>query len=366
MITCRGRLPKAFARTLAARGYPPADAGAAGGAAHRGGGPRRPGVGGDRLGQDRGLRADAGAAADRGRGPDALGGGAAGARHRADAGARHAGAGPSSPGSSPAAGRGSAAAPAAATSAPSGRRWRRGSTSSWARRGGSASISGSGRSGPGHVACVVLDEADQMLGAGLPRRARGGAATRCREGRQTMMFSATVERRGRAAGAALPARRAAPRPRRGARVRAARRWRWRRADREAAVVNLLRLHEARAALVFCAPARGGRRAGRAAGGARLRGGGAVGRDEPGRAQRGAGGAARGAGAGLRRDRPRGARASTCRGSTWCCTPSCRGAPRCCCTGRGAPGGPGAAGAGGAGGDAAASGGGRRRWRSGRG
>ena len=166
------------------------------------------------------------------------------------------------------------------------------------------------------------------------------------------------ERRGRAAGAALPARCAAARPRRGARRSSCRAWRWRRADREAAVVNLLRLHEARAAIVFCARREVGGRAGRAAGGARLRGGGAVGRAEPGRAQRGAGGAARGAGAGLRRDRPRGARASTCRGSTSCCTPSCRGAPRCCCT---APGAPGAAGRPGLAVlvvDAAASGGGR--------
>ena len=102
----------------------------------------------------------------------------------------------------------------------------------------------------GHVACVVLDEADQMLGADFRAELEallGALPT----GRQTLMFSATlspeVERMARGLqrdalrldlgnapgfellGVAVP-----------------------RADREAAVVNLLRLHDARVAIVFCA------------------------------------------------------------------------------------------------------------------
>ena len=121
------------------------------------------------------------------------------------------------------------------------------------------------------------------------------------------MFSATIERRrSRRWRGGSSATRCGIDLGGGARASSCRRWRWRRRDREAAVVNLLRLHEARAAIVFC-----GRReaAGQLAGRLAARGfavaalSGAL---SQARAERGAGGDARGAGAGLRRDRPRGA------------------------------------------------------------
>ena len=156
----------------------------------------------------------------------------------------------------------------------------------------------------GHVACVVLDEADQMLGADF--RAELEAVLACAAGGPA---DADVlghgERRGRADGAAVPARCAAARPRRGARVRAAGGGGGAGGPRGGGGQPPPAARGAGGDRLLRAAGLGGG-AGRAAGGARLRGGGAVGRDEPGRAERGAGGAARGAGAGLRGDRPRGA------------------------------------------------------------
>jgi ATP-dependent RNA helicase DeaD len=102
----------------------------------------------------------------------------------------------------------------------------------------------------GHVACVVLDEADQMLGTDF-RAEIEAVLEALPEGRQTMMFSATV-----GADVEQMARRFQRDTLRlelgGARGFVLQGIAVAKADREAAMVNLLRLHEARTAIVFCA------------------------------------------------------------------------------------------------------------------
>jgi ATP-dependent RNA helicase DeaD len=102
----------------------------------------------------------------------------------------------------------------------------------------------------GHVACVVLDEADQMLGADFRVELEAVLAA-LPPGRQTLMFSATVgveveqlARRFQRDALRLQLGEARGFELHGVAVA--------RADREAALVNLLRLHEARIAIVFCA------------------------------------------------------------------------------------------------------------------
>ena len=174
----------------------------------------------------------------------------------------------------------------------SGSCWRPGSTSWSARRGGS------GPSAPGRAAdragraCVVLDEADEMLGADFRAELETVLGALPAE-RQTLMFAATMS-----AGVEALARRFQRDALRidvggAARTSRCRRWRWRGRTGRRAIVNLLRLHEARRGDRVLRPARGGGAAGRAAGRARLPVVGAVGRAHPARAQRGAGGDARG-------------------------------------------------------------------------
>ncbi|HRO10996.1 DEAD/DEAH box helicase, partial [Amaricoccus sp.] len=102
---------------------------------------------------------------------------------------------------------------------------------------------------PGAVAVVVLDEADQMLAPDFRVELEALLAALPAE-RQTLMFSATVDAEVEALAARfqsgalrIAADAAGGFELQGVAVA--------RADREAAVVNLLRLHEARAALVFC-------------------------------------------------------------------------------------------------------------------
>jgi ATP-dependent RNA helicase DeaD len=104
--------------------------------------------------------------------------------------------------------------------------------------------------GTGHVRCVVLDEADQMLGADFRVEIEALLAA-LPERRQTLMFSATVSaeveqmaRRFQRDAQRLDLGAARGFELQGVAVAGA--------DREAVVVNLLRLHEARAAIVFCA------------------------------------------------------------------------------------------------------------------
>ena len=158
------------------------------------------------------------------------------------------------------------------------------------------------------VGCVVLDEADGMLEPGF-RAELDAVLGALPPGRQTLLFSATVgpevetlARRVQRGALRLDIGGPAPAPGlvlQAVPVAAA--------DAEAAIVNLLRLHEAPAALVFCsrreAVARLARRlAGRGFQVVALSG--ALSQREP--EPRG-GGDARRARPGLRRDRPRGAR-----------------------------------------------------------
>lgn len=101
-----------------------------------------------------------------------------------------------------------------------------------------------------HVDCVVLDEADHMLAPDF-RAELDAVLSAFPAGRQTLLFSATVgpEVEALARGVQREALRIDLRDTsrfelQGVAVA--------RGDREAAVVNLLRLHEARAAIVFCA------------------------------------------------------------------------------------------------------------------
>ncbi len=198
-----------------------------------------------------------------------------------------------------------------------------------------------GALGTGHVRCVVLDEADQMLGADFRVEIEALLAA-LPEGRQTLMFSATVSaeveqmaRRFQRDAQRLDLGAARGFELQGVAVAGA--------DREAVVVNLLRLHEARAAIVFCA-----RRdsAGSLAG--RLAARGFAVAELSGAHEPGAGGTRRwrrcargGFGSASRPISRHGD--STCRGWSSCCTPNCRGAQTSCCIVPGGRGGPGAAG-----------------------
>ena len=230
------------------------------------------------------------------------------------------------------------------TRGPSGRRWRRGldvvvGTPGRLREPSAAR----GARVSGHVAAWCSTRRTRCWRADF-REDLEALLAALPEGRQTLMFSATVSAAGRGAGAAVPARcAAASRRRRGARVSSCRGWWWRRRDRE------------RRSSTCCGCTRRGRRSSSAAGARRratlaerlaARGfavvalSGALSQAGP---QRGAGGDARGAGAGLRGDRPRGAglrpagaRAGAAR------RPAGERRDRCCT----APGAPGRAGRGG--------------------
>ena len=242
-MTCRGASPRR-SRARSPRADSAPDPGAAGGAAGRAARSRPAGLGADRVGQDRGLRAGARAAA-RGRRARGRAAGAGGRRRRASWRCR---CGPSSPGSSGPA-RGSGRAPAAATPAPSGRRWRRASTSWWARRGGCATTSGAGRS-QRRMWPRGARRGGRDAGARLPRRARGDPGGAARGAADADVLGHGDRRRSRRWRGGSSAARCASTSGRGAAV-AYQAVAVAPGDREAAIVNLLRLHEARGAIVFC-------------------------------------------------------------------------------------------------------------------
>ena len=339
MITCQGRLPKALARTPCRARLSAADAGAARGAARRGGACGSAGLGA------RPGRARPSPMGWRWRGGCSTGAGGAGAARAgggADAGARACRCATNSAWLFAATGRADRLLHRRRRlPARSGRCWTAGldlvvgtpgRLRDHLRQGGLAAAA---------IGCVVLDEADDMLERGLPRRSRGGARRAAGGAADADVLGDDRAGGGGAGAAASRSMRCASRSacRAGMALQAVA---VAPADREAAIVNLLRLHDARAALVFCGRREAvghlaARLAARGFAVAALSGaltsGGATRRWR--RCARGGRGSA---------SPPTSRRAaSTCRGWIWCCTPTCRGRARCCCTAPAEPGGPGAAG-----------------------